>query len=47
MSIDLSGYKTPLLFAMCVKFKWNGKLMVDGCAETNFAAIGNGFVEVL
>ena len=45
-TIDISGSKDALSFAMNTTTKGNGRLMADSCADTSIAAIGNGFTEI-
>ena len=45
-TVDISGSKDALSFAMNSTIKGRGKLMADGCADTSIAAIGNGFREI-
>ena len=45
-TVDVSGSKDALSFAMNATTKDKGKLIADGCADTSIAAIGNGFKEI-
>ena len=45
-TIDISGSKDALSYAMNTTTKGKGKLMADSCADTSIAAIGNGFTEI-
>ena len=44
ISVDLSGSKNTLHFAMNLKTKEKGDLMADGCTNTTMYTIGSGFV---
>ena len=46
-SIVLIVSKNDMFYVMNLKTKVKGKLVANGCTDTNVAAIGNGFVEVL
>ena len=45
-TIDISGSRGALSYAMNTTTKGKGKLMADSCADTSIAAIGNGFAEI-
>ena len=45
-TIDVSGSKDALSYAMNTTTKGKSKLMADSCADTSIAAIGNDFTEI-